>query len=53
LGRVAAQMIMTDKFVVQRFAPGEALRYAVEATATAGVVLAGWWLKKRSRKNKD
>jgi YjbE family integral membrane protein len=47
LGRVAGQMIMTDAFTVQRFAPSAALRYAVEAAGTAGVLLTGWWLKKR------
>src|SRR5580692_12337596 len=30
LGRVAAQMIVTDAFVVQRFAPSPALRYSAE-----------------------
>jgi YjbE family integral membrane protein len=47
LGRVAGQMIMTDAFTVQRFAPSDALRYAVEATGTAGVLLTGWWMKRR------
>ena len=45
LGRVAGQMIMTDAFVAQRFAPSEALLYSVEAAGTIGVLLAGWWLK--------
>ena len=48
LGRVAGQMIMTDAFVVQRFAPSEALRYSVEAAGTIGVLMAGWWLKRRA-----
>ncbi len=52
LGRVAGQMIMTDEFMVQRFAPGEALRYAGEAAGTIGVLAAGWWLRTRSRKTK-
>ena len=50
LGRVGGQMIMTDEFIVQRFAPSQTLRYGVEAAATIGVLLAGWWLKTRSRK---
>jgi YjbE family integral membrane protein len=50
LGRVAGQMIMTDEFVVQLFAPGEILRYALEAAGASGVLLAGWWLKRRHRK---
>jgi YjbE family integral membrane protein len=50
LGRVAAQMIVTDAFVVQRFAPSMALRYSAEAAGTCGVLAAGWWLKTRSKK---
>jgi YjbE family integral membrane protein len=48
LGRVAGQMIMTDAFVVQRFAPSQALLYLVEAAGTIGVLMAGWWLKRRA-----
>jgi YjbE family integral membrane protein len=47
LGRVAGQMIMTDAFVAQRFAPGKTWLYAVEAAGTIGVLLAGWWMKRR------
>ncbi len=50
LGRVAGQMIMTDAFVVQRFAPSVALLYSVEAAGTVGVLIAGWWLKRRAGK---
>jgi YjbE family integral membrane protein len=49
LGRVAGQMIMTDAFTVQTFAPSDTLRYAVEAAGTVGVLLAGWWMKRRRR----
>ncbi len=49
LGRVAGQMIITDAFTVQTFAPSDALRYAVEAAGTAAVLLAGWWMKRRRR----
>jgi YjbE family integral membrane protein len=47
LGRVAGQMITTDAFIAQRFAPGAALRYSAEAVAAIGVLVAGWWLKRR------
>jgi YjbE family integral membrane protein len=47
LGRVAGQMIMTDAFTVQRFAPSTILLYSVEAVGTIGVLLAGWWMKRR------
>jgi YjbE family integral membrane protein len=47
LGRVAGQMIMTDEFVVQRFAPSNTWRYSAEAAGTLGVLGAGWWLKRR------
>jgi YjbE family integral membrane protein len=50
LGRVAGQMIMTDAFVVQRLAPSQALLYSVEAAGTVGVLIAGWWLKRRVRR---
>jgi len=49
LGRVAGQMIMTDEFMVQRFAPDAMWRYGVEAAGSIGVLLVGWWLKTRSR----
>ena len=45
LGRVAGQMIMTDAFVVQRFAPSRMLLYSVEAAGTIGVLAVGWWMK--------
>ena len=47
LGRVAGQMIMTDAFTVQLFAPSETLRYSVEAGGAIGVLIAGLWLKSR------
>lgn len=47
LGRVAGQMIMTDAFVVQTFAPAGTLRYAVEAACLIAVLLVGRWLKTR------
>ena len=51
LGRVAGQMIMTDAFVAQNFAPSQALLYSVEAAGTVGVLIAGWWLKRRGSAN--
>jgi YjbE family integral membrane protein len=49
LGRVAGEMITTDAFIVQRFAPDAAFRYAAEAIGASGVLIAGWILKSRSK----
>ena len=49
LGRVAGQMIMTDAFVQQRFAPATTLIYWVEAGGTIGVLVGGWLLKRRHK----
>jgi hypothetical protein len=38
---------MTDAFVVQTFAPSATLRYSAEAVGAAGVLLVGWWIRKR------
>jgi YjbE family integral membrane protein len=51
LGRVAAQMIVTDAFIAQTFAPSRELRYCAEAAGTIGVLLVGWWFKTRARKS--
>jgi YjbE family integral membrane protein len=50
LGRVAGQMIMTDEFTVQRFAPSDGWRYGAEAAGTIGVLAVGWWIKRRASK---
>jgi YjbE family integral membrane protein len=50
LGRVAGNMIMTDAFIAERFAPTAVVRYSAEAVGTIGVLAAGWWVKARSRK---
>jgi YjbE family integral membrane protein len=50
LGRVAGQMIVTDAFIAQTFAPSEAWRYAVEAVGLVGVLLVGHWLKSRQKR---
>jgi YjbE family integral membrane protein len=49
LGRVAAHMIMTDRFVAERLQPGAALRYSAEAAGVAGVLLIGWWMRRRAK----
>jgi YjbE family integral membrane protein len=50
LGRVAGQMITTDAFIVQRFAPSAGLRYSAEAIGAIGVLVVGVLLKARSKK---
>jgi YjbE family integral membrane protein len=50
LGRVAGQMIMTDAFIVERFAPSDAVRYSAETAGAIGVLLGGWWMKRRFKK---
>ena len=50
LGRVAAHMIMTDAYVMQRFAPSLAAQYSAQAAGILGVIAAGWWLKARGNR---
>jgi YjbE family integral membrane protein len=50
LGRVAGQMILTDEFMLQSFAPSKGLLYAAEAIGTLGVLAAGWWMKSRAKR---
>lgn len=51
LGRVGGQMIMTDPYVLGRFAPGAALDYGVQALCTVGVVATGkLWMRWRVAK---
>lgn len=50
LGRVAAHMIVTDRYIQEKFAPTAGVIYGAELAGIAGVVLAGWWIKTRSRK---
>jgi YjbE family integral membrane protein len=47
LGRVAAHMIVTDRFIEEKFAPPAGVLYGAEAAGIAGVMLAGWWIKTR------
>jgi YjbE family integral membrane protein len=49
LGRVAGHMLITDAFIVQRFAPSDTLGYVAEAVGVVGVLAVGWWLKRRAR----
>lgn len=49
LGRVAGQMMMTDAFTVQTFAPGDGVTYVVEAVGAIAVLAVGMWLKNRRR----
>jgi YjbE family integral membrane protein len=53
LGRVAGQMILTDAYVVSRFAPTPAALYSAQAAGTVGVLAAGWWLKTHPKRAKD
>jgi YjbE family integral membrane protein len=41
LGKIGAEMILTDRFTVRFFAPARLLFYSLEAAAAAGVILAG------------
>jgi len=51
LGRVGGQMIMTDPYVLGRFAPGAALEYGVQGLCTVGVVVTGkLWMRWRVAK---
>jgi YjbE family integral membrane protein len=50
LGRVAGHMLATDAFIVQTFAPSAGWNYAAEAVGVIGVLVAGWWITRRSRK---
>jgi YjbE family integral membrane protein len=49
LGRVGAEMIMTDPFVVNLLAPSKIFRYAVEVLFAIGVIVVGKLLMKRRR----
>jgi len=48
LGKIGAEMILTDRFTQRVFAPGQVLLYSVEAIAAAGVILAGKALAART-----
>ena len=52
LGRVAAQMIVTDRFLQEKFAPSARVDYAAEIAGVVLVLAAGWWLKARSKRAK-
>lgn len=41
LGRVGAEMIMTDPFIVKLIEPGKVLQYSVEAIGAIGIIIVG------------
>ncbi|MEP6716727.1 MAG: YjbE family putative metal transport protein [Terriglobia bacterium] len=47
LGRVGAEMIVSDPWVIRRWTPAPLVYYGFQILLTAGVVAAGWFLKKR------
>jgi YjbE family integral membrane protein len=51
LGRVAAHMIVTDAYIARTFTPSAALRYLAEGLGVAGVLFAGWWMRRRSSRH--
>jgi YjbE family integral membrane protein len=53
LGKVGAEMIMTDPVVVDFLAPSQIAQYAVEFISAVGVIVAGrLWMKWTSRSDK-
>ncbi|MBM3465550.1 MAG: TerC family protein [Armatimonadetes bacterium] len=49
LGRVAAEMIMTDPWFTRTFHPAKWMIWTAEVVSAAAVVLVGWMLLKRKR----
>jgi len=47
LGKVGAEMMLTDRFTTQRLSPGPLVTYTIEAIAAAGVLIAGKLLARR------
>jgi YjbE family integral membrane protein len=47
LGRVGAEMILTDSFVAKAWTPGELVRHLLEAAVAVVVVAAGWLVARR------
>jgi predicted tellurium resistance membrane protein TerC len=47
LGRVGAEMILTDAYTTSVWRPSNVVRYAIEAMAVVGVLIAGRMLTKR------
>lgn len=50
LGKVGAEMICTDPFVIRTIHPGEGFIYGVEGVAIFGILAAGRLLSERTRK---
>ena len=53
LGKVGAQMMLTDGFVERTLHPSRIMIWAGEAVAVAGVLLASSWLGRRAKQQKD
>ena len=53
LGKVAAEMIMTDSYVVKTFHPSPFAQYCVEALAALGVIVAGKLITWKAEKGAD
>lgn len=51
LGRVAAEMILTDPWTNELLHPPHWVIWVAEAISAASVVAAGWWLRKRKGKH--
>ncbi|HWE51908.1 MAG TPA: TerC family protein [Bryobacteraceae bacterium] len=49
LGKVGAEMMITDPYVVRTLHPSQAAGYWTEGLAICGVLIAGWYLSKRRR----
>lgn len=53
LGKIGAEMILTDRLMLQRFTPAPWLLYTIEAAAAIGVVVAGKLLFSRSTRSME
>jgi YjbE family integral membrane protein len=51
LGKVAAEMIMTDSYVVKTFHPSPFVQYCVEALTALGVIVAGKLISRKAEKD--
>jgi predicted tellurium resistance membrane protein TerC len=49
LGKVGAEMMLTDPFVVKTLHPPEWLTYVAEGVAIAGILAVGKFLSERAR----
>jgi YjbE family integral membrane protein len=51
LGKVAAEMILTDPYLTALLAPGRAVLYVAQALGAAAIVVVGWLLSRRSARS--